>query len=467
VWRRGKAGDNFKGLPIPIEHGKTYAYYIENNKFESLVKIVKKDIETGETILLPNATFKIRDLSTGEFIKQTINYPIQEELEEFKTNEHGEFILPNKLPHGDYELVEIKAPQGYVLSKETVKFTVDDSFQKDQLIEVIFYNQAQKGKISISKTGDMLVDAKSEKTEFDELFNFEFSQKPLAGVAFDIVADEDIVTGDGTVRAEKDDVVDIVTTDSNGEAITKELYLGKYRLVEMETPNGYIPSKDVLVELKYAGQEELVTTEKITIKNNLQEVDLRINKVGEFFDESESGTFVQEFRPLEGVTFGIFTKKDIAVNDDIIVPANALIGFSKTDKKGVAKFQNQYPESDFYVKELETTSVHMLLDEAFDIEVSYTNNWTTNLIGLWADGAIYGLENFAKIKREPIINYHKPLDSNISIKTKTHKEDAAKNMPTTGDAIKKFLAPSMLGLLLVSIILLIFLRQRKEKSEEM
>jgi len=419
------------------EHGKTYAYHIENNKFESLVKIVKKDIETGKTILLPNTTFKIRDLSTGEFIKQTINYPTQQVLEEFKTNEYGEFILPNKLPHGDYELVEIEAPYGYSLSKEAVKFTVDNSFQKDQLIEISFYNQAQKGKISISKTGDALVGTKPEKTQFGELLNFEFSQKPLEGVTFDVVANEDIITGDGTVRAKKGDVVDTVTTDLHGEATTKEVYLGKYRLVETKTPNGYISSEDVLVELEYADQEVMVTAERVSIKNDLQEGDIKVNKVGEFFKETDKGTLLQEFRPLKNVTFGIFVREDILVGDEIIVPANTLVDLAKTDSSGVAAFKRKFPEAQFYVRELATTSKHILGDEEFDIKIEYTNNEASNLIGIWGDGAIYGKENFAKIKREPIKNYHVPLEPKVSIKTRAHTEDGTQFF-VHGDVVKMF-----------------------------
>ena len=74
----------------------------------------------------------------------------------------------------------------------------------------------------------------------------------LANAVFDIVAAEDIVTPDGTIRLQKGEVAETLTTGKDGSAISKELFLGTYLVKETKQPEGYLLNKkEYEIALKY------------------------------------------------------------------------------------------------------------------------------------------------------------------------------------------------------------------------
>ncbi len=356
------------------ENGTTQYYNMINAKFTSLVKIIKVDEETGRTIPVANTTFKIRDLETGEWVTQTVNYPAQVVLDEFKTNSQGELILPLPLGYGEYELHEVAAPNGYVLSKEPVKFTVNEQNQTaGEIIEVTFSDRAQKGVATLTKTGDTLSGAEKEKTKYGDQYNFIFNQKALKDAEFDFVAAEDILTPDGTVRAKKGDVVGHGVTDSKGQVKSPQLYLGQYYAVETKAPAGMVlTGEQIPFELKYAGEEVAITSTAVSAENVLQELQILINKSEESV-AYENGQTVVTSTPSNGKTFGVFARDAISVDGEEIVPANGLLAVATT-KEGIAQVKDKFPEAMYYVKELETSSAHDLNTNEYDFVFDATNN---------------------------------------------------------------------------------------------
>ena len=211
------------------ENGETYRFLINNATFEALIEIVKKDAETGKIIPASGIGFKVRNTDTGEYIVQHINYPTPVDIDTYYTDVTGKLMMPEKLPYGNYEIIEQCTAYGYVLDSAPIAFKVDGS---KTVVTVEKHNMPQKGIVNISKSGEVFFSA----VESDGVYSFVFADKGLAGAVYEITAAEDIITPDGTLRYAKDMVVDTVTTDENGDAASKPLYLGKYTVRETKAP---------------------------------------------------------------------------------------------------------------------------------------------------------------------------------------------------------------------------------------
>ena len=132
---------------------QTYRYLINNANFESYIKIVKKDIETGRVIPYAGAGFQIYD-PNGELVTMRFTYPEVTKIDTFYTTAEGELITPQTLEYGKgYSLVEVQAPYGYVLDSEPVYFDVEQENSEDEsgitVVKVERSNVAQKGKITV------------------------------------------------------------------------------------------------------------------------------------------------------------------------------------------------------------------------------------------------------------------------------------------------------------------------------
>lgn len=234
------------------ESGQTYRYLINNAKFESYIKIVKVDSETGKTIPYEGAGFEIYD-SNGQKISMTFSYPTPTTIDTFYTNSEGYLITPEVLPYGEYSLVEVQAPVGYVLDSTPVPFLVSAENAEEEnsltIVKVVKQNTAQKGKISVRKTGDIFTSVATASSAYTNengemivnptTYTPVFADGDLSGAVFQVIAVENIVTLDGTTRAYAGDVVSEITTDENGYAETEPLYLGKYEVREIKAPEGY------------------------------------------------------------------------------------------------------------------------------------------------------------------------------------------------------------------------------------
>ncbi|EAC7182471.1 hypothetical protein CG492_13520 [Listeria monocytogenes] len=264
------------------EEGQKFHYILEDKVIEAKVKIVKKDIETGKIIPLSGATFKVKD-SEGNFITQHVNYPSDKDITEFVTAADGTLVLPESLAYGDYTLVEVKAPTGYLLNKEEIPFTVNAD-NDGKMITLDFSDAPAKGKVKGIKTKEVI---DQEKSTQDKVV---YKQVPAANIEFDVVAKENITTPDGTVLAKKGTVVDHLKTDKDGKfESNKELYLGKYQLVETNLPSEYRELKPIDFTLNYKDDQTQIVWANVNVKNMLKKGVVEVSKKGTTGDDELPG----------------------------------------------------------------------------------------------------------------------------------------------------------------------------------
>ena len=353
--------------------GQTYRYLANNRNFESYIKIVKVDAETGKVIPLAGAGFRLYR-PDGSLITQTFTYPEVTTIDTFYTNSDGYLITPEKPEYGTgYSLVEVSAPYGYTLNSEPVYFdvTADNATEENAVtvVEVMKPNTAQKGVIRISKSGE----AFSSVTEADSIYQPVFAVKGLAGAVYEITAAEDIITPDGTLRYAAGEVVDTVTTDETGLAESKPLYLGKYEVREITAPTSYVLNTEVhTAELVYAGQEVEITETAADFCNERQKAAVSLDKVLEQDERFSIGKSDE----LSAVTFGLFAAEKLTAADGSIIPADGLLEIVSVDKNGHAVCKTDLPFGSYYLKELSTDGHYILSDEKYPIVFEYAGQDT-------------------------------------------------------------------------------------------
>ncbi len=355
------------------EDGQTYRYLANNANFESYIKIVKVDAETGKVIPYAGAGFQLYR-PDGSLITQTFTYPEVTTIDTFYTNDEGTLITPEKLEYGSgYSLVEVFAPYGYTLNSEGVYFDVTQDASTDEdgvtVIEVVKPNMAQKGIIKISKSGEVF----SSVTEADGLYQPVFSVQGLPGAVYEITAAEDIITPDGTTRYSKGEIVDTVTTDETGLAESKPLYLGKYEIREIKAPYGMILNEEIrTAELVYAGQEIEITETSASFYNERQKAAVSLDKVLEQNTQFRIGMNGE----ITAVTFGLFAAEDLTAADGSIIPADGLLEILSVDENGHAVCKTDLPFGSYYLKELSTDGHYILSDEKYPIVFDYAGQDT-------------------------------------------------------------------------------------------
>ena len=358
--------------------GQTYRYLINNANFESFIKVVKKDAETGKTIPYAGAGFQIYDPS-GNKVTMTFTYPTPTTIDTFYTDADGQLVTPEKLEYGKgYSLVEVQAPYGYVLDSTPVSFDVTEENATQEgtikLVKVEKPNMAQKGSISVEKTGEVFfgVNVSGEEGK-DVIYQPVYKVKGLAGATYKITADEDVVTPDGTLRYQKGDVVDTITTDEEGTAKSKELYLGKYTVTETKAPEGMVINKDGhQVELTYAGQEVAVTETATSFYNERQKVKISLEKVLE-----QDETFgIGKNDELKNISFGLYAKEDIVSESGTVIPADGLIEIIGLAEDGTATVATDLPFGSYYIKEMATDEHYILNDEQYAFTFDYAGQDT-------------------------------------------------------------------------------------------
>ena len=360
------------------QDGQTYRYLINNANFESYIKVVKVDAETGKTIPYAGAGFQIYD-PAGNKVSMTFTYPTPTTIDTFYTDADGQLVTPEKLEYGKgYSLVEVQAPYGYVLDSTPVPFDVTEENSTQEggitLIKVDKPNMAQKGTISVEKTGEVFfgVNVFGEKDK-DVIYQPVYTVKGLAGAVYEITADEDIITPDGTLRYHKGDVVDTVTTDDEGFAKSKELYLGKYTVVEIKAPNGMVINNEKhSVELTYAGQDVAVTETVTSFYNERQKVKISLEKVLE-----QNDTFgIGKNDEIKNISFGLYAKEDIVSSSGTVIPADGLIEIITLDENGKATVNTDLPFGSYYIKEIATDEHYILSATQYPFTFEYAGQDT-------------------------------------------------------------------------------------------
>ena len=348
--------------------GKTYKFLINNKNFESYLKVVKLDKETGKQIVYEGAAFEIYD-SDNHRVTMQYTYPQVTSIHTFYTNKEGYLITPEKLPYGDYTLKEVQAPYGYVLDDTPVPFSITQENSSTDtgvtVVKVKARDVAQKCVINITKTGEIFSSVEENKG----VYTPKYSVGNLKGAVFEIYAAEDITTLDGTVRYEQGALVDTVTTDDDGVAKSKELYLGKYTVIEKTAPNGYVHNTAKYdAELTYAGQNVSVTSTDLSVYNGRQKVAVSLKK-----EMDEDKTFnLGKNNEISSVQFGVYANEDIKASNGDVIPKDALITFANCDKNGSIVFDCDLPVGfKWYVKEIATDKHYILSDTKYAFDTEY------------------------------------------------------------------------------------------------
>ena len=356
--------------------GQTYRYLINNANFESYIKIVKKDAETGNTIPYAGAGFQIYD-PNGELVTMTYTYPEVTTIDTFYTTADGDLITPQTLEYGKgYSLVEVQAPYGYVLNSEPVYFDVvqEDSAEESGItvVEVVRENVAQKGTITVEKTGEIFSTVSGDKGLYQPIF----SASGLEGAVYEITAAEDIYTLDGTLRASKGEVVDTITTGADGTVKSKELYLGRYEVRETKAPYGMVLNGEThTVELVYAGQEVAVTETSTSFYNERQKVEIDLIKsleVDEAYGVGNNGEIFD-------VSFGLYAAEELTAADGTTIPADGLIEVITLDENGHGKAISDLPMGSYYVQEISTNSAYLKDDTKYPVVFEYAGQETARV----------------------------------------------------------------------------------------
>lgn len=399
------------------ENNKTYKYLINNASLESYVKIVKVDSETGKQIPYSGAGFQIYS-PKGELVTMKYTYPTVTEIDTFYTNSEGYLITPEALPYGiGYSVVEVQAPYGYILDSTPVYFDITAEKISEEngvtIVKTEKKNTPQKGTITIEKTGEIFsnvtavgggyTDENGNDVALPTIYQPEYSVSGLSGAVFEIYADEDITTPDGTMRYAKDTLVDTITTDKKGTATSKQIYLGKYRVVEKTAPYGFVLNKTVNhIELTYSGQNEKVTSTSTSFTNDRQKVVIDLTKILEQDEKFNIGSNDE----IRNVSFGLYADEDLKASNGTAVPKDGLIEIITCDEKGKATFITDLPIGKYYVKEISTGNHYILSDKKYPIVFEYAGQDTATVHISVNDGEpiinsiIYGTIKGLKIDRE-------------------------------------------------------------------
>lgn len=338
-----------------------------DDEFKAKLKIVKQDDETKQPVLLANTEFKVYDLDAKKYVEQVTTYPNTVVHKSYFTDENGYLILPESLKCGNYRIEEVSAPDGYTQNTQYVEIKVDkntayqmDSVSGDAIITVTYENHPVKGKLVIHKSGETLKSFKKD---------FVYEETSLEGAEFEIYAAEDIFTPDHQVDEQgnrhviyaKDTLVKTVTTNKNGEAVIKDLPLGKYRVKETKAPAGFVLNPDSQeVSFIYKDQNTPEIEEKLEFSNERQKVELSVEK-----QDAETG------KALKGATFGLYNKEAISSGDKVVVKADTLLQEITSNEKGKAAFSLDLPLGRYYVKELQAPAGYVSSDEILEFDATY------------------------------------------------------------------------------------------------
>ena len=288
----------------------------------------------------------------------------------------------------EYTLTEINAPEGYTLNSDSKTFTFNfagNEFEYTKL-GIDFDNTSQQGKISVHKTGEIFsgVTALGTAISVDEdgtvheagynIYTPHFASGFLSGAEFEVTAAEDIITADGTVRANKGDVVATLITDNNGYAETPLLYLGKYTVTETKAAYGYVNNHETqTVELTYAGQEIAVRdTVNTDFTNKYQGVSVHLTK----FMEHDETYGVGNDSDAKNVVFGLYADEPLIADNGSSIPKDGLVDVASVGEDMTVRFGQKLPFGRYYIQEISTDEKYVISGEKHIVTFEYAGQDT-------------------------------------------------------------------------------------------
>lgn len=356
------------------ENNANYHKILEDSPIEFYIKMVKKDADTGNTVNVAGTTFELYDENGSKISFNTMTSSGMQTIDSFTTDENGCVYTTEKLLKGNYTLVETKAPEGYFLDSTPVTFTVsEDTYTADGGAEFILVEKSDKavtGQLTVTKVGEVLDEYKGGLYVNPDEKGFTYREGSLSGAKFEVYAAEDIYTADNqkdtagnrNKHYSKGELVTTLVTGTDGKATATNLPLGKYKVVEVEAPDGFVlnPNEQV-VTLVYVDDKTPVVNEALTFSNDRQKVELSVSKL-----DSETR------KPVAGAEFGLYAAKDI-VNADgkVIVSKDTLLEKSVSDSNGLIQFVKDYPLGSYYAKEIKAPAGYVSNDEVIDFTAAY------------------------------------------------------------------------------------------------
>lgn len=356
------------------ENNANYHKILEDSPIEFYIKMVKKDADTGNTVNVAGTTFELYDDNGSKISFNIMTSSGMQTIDSFTTDENGCVYTAEKLLKGNYTLVETKAPDGYVLDSTPVQFTVsEDTYTADGEAEFILVEKSDKavtGQLTVTKVGEVLDEYKGGLYVNPDEKGFTYREGSLSGAKFEVYAAEDIYTADNqkdtagnrNKHYSKGELVTTLVTGTDGKATATNLPLGKYKVVEVEAPDGFVLNPDEqVVTLVYVDDKTPVVNEALTFSNDRQKVELSVSKL-----DSETR------KPVAGAEFGLYAAKDI-VNADgkVIVSKDTLLEKSVSDSNGLIQFVKDYPLGSYYAKEIKAPVGYASNDEVIDFTAAY------------------------------------------------------------------------------------------------
>lgn len=356
------------------ENNGNYHKILEDKPIEFYIKMVKKDADTGSTVNVSGTTFELYDENGKKVSFTKMTSSGMQTIDSFTTDENGCVYTTEKLLKGNYTLVETKAPDGYVLDSTPVQFTVsENTYTADGGAEFILVEKSDKavtGQLTVTKVGEVLDEYKGGLYVNPDEKGFTYREGSLSGAKFEVYAAEDIYTADNqkdtagnrNKHYSKGELVTTLVTGTDGKATATNLPLGKYKVVEVEAPDGFVLNPDEqVVTLVYVDDKTPVVNEALTFSNDRQKVELSVSKL-----DSETR------KPVAGAEFGLYAAKDI-VNADgkVIVSKDTLLEKSVSDSNGLIQFVKDYPLGSYYAKEIKAPAGYASNDEVIDFTAAY------------------------------------------------------------------------------------------------
>ena len=389
------------------------------DEFDNPIKGVAFDIVPTQDIAFNGKTVQKKGEPVGTVVTDEQGYASSTYTEYETDGTQGYTKTIPIYPNFEYELVEVSAPEPYVISAENTKFTVK-SDKADTLTipyEVIVTNDVQRGTLEVFK-------ADSE------------TKKPIEGVEFEVRAAEDFFVGSAQLH-KQGDVICTMTTDSTGHADTgnAQMYVGaKYTLTETKAAEGYvIDSESRTFEFNYAGNTAVYSKLSIDLGNDSQKGKISVYKSGKAFTgvtalgryevreikapygyvlnnepkEAELTYAGQEFEvrdtvdtefeneyqrvmirlsktmendelfgigsngEYKNVRFGLFAAKDITASNGTLIPAGGLISAVSLDENMTAVIAEKIPFGKYYVQEIATDEHYVLNGEKYLVTFEY------------------------------------------------------------------------------------------------